>query len=334
MMERIEAIKDFLLLCEKERHNSMQKLVDKYNIKEIDENALWEIRNTRRPLVLVRGKPVTVEQMVQLVAGEEPLFGEGPEHPSEREWALDPRTRGGILGNIFYRRCNFWIHPWVFSDGTIGGDLHSNIKYPELTEFLPDYMHLGEKYPFLDMVVSYTTYDERTCCRCGIINDVWKKDGGENCKCKDCAPYLDRIRRCLGIRGDKLIPDFEEMYFGDWDEAHVRSDVGDSVVLTIWIHDGKTEVLFGNKAAVKFNEYNNLYCAPEYAYMFSYTLYYHEDNCVFDKKFIEDCFEYVGKPRSLCDEYIKREFIYLNEKAIVVTKEWVINQYNKFIAGR
>lgn len=331
--ETEKKIIDFMVEYDRERRNGLRKFADEYGIKDIDEDLVMKLGNVRRPLMLFRGKPVTVEQMVQLVAGEEPLFGEGADYPSERIW-LDPRMREGILGNIFYRRNNFRIRPWVFSDGTIGGDLHSDIKYPELIEFLPVYMHLGEKYSFLDMVVSYTTYDEHTCSRCGLINDTWEKYGGENCKCKDCTPYLDKIKRYLGIRGDKLVPDFEEMYFGDWDMAHVRSDVGDSVVVTIWIHDGKTEVLFGNKAAVKFNEYNNLYCAPEYAYMFSHMLYCPEDNCVFDKKFIEDCFEYVGKPGSLCDEYMERGYIYLNENAVVVTKEWVTAQYNRFIAGK
>ena len=47
----------------------------------------------------------------------------------------------------------------------------------------------------------------------------------------------------------------------------------------------------------------------------------------------EDCFEFIGKPRSLCDEYVEQKFISpFNEKATVVTKEWVTNQYNTYIA--
>ena len=52
---------------------------------------------------------------------------------------------------------------WVYSDGTIGGDIIHLGKYPELDEILDGYMHLAKKYPFLDMVVSYTTYDECIC---------------------------------------------------------------------------------------------------------------------------------------------------------------------------
>lgn len=45
--------------------------------------------------------------------------------------------------------------------------------------------------------------------------------------------------------------------------------------------------------------------------------------------------ESIGKPRSLCDKYVEQEFIApFNEDAVVITKEWVINQYNTYIAGK
>ncbi|WP_276949971.1 hypothetical protein [Enterocloster lavalensis] len=128
--------------------------------------------------------------------------------------------------------------------------------------------------------------------------------------------------------------DFEALYYSSWSHSHIISDVGNSVCLTIWIRDGHAEILFGNRATSKFNEYNSLYCAPEYAFMFSSDLYDYKRTCVCDKQFVRDCFEFIGKPRSLCDEYVERGFISpFNENAIVVTKDWVVSQYNAYIAS-
>lgn len=324
-------ITDFIDIYEQESQESLRKFVNEHDIKDVDENIILALGNVRRPLVLMRGKPITVEQTIQLITGEEPLFGEGAKCEG---CCLDPRSDRGILKNIFYRQGYDWLSTWVYSDGTIGGDIVFLGKYPEWDEMILPYMHLAKKYPFLDMTISYTMYDECCCAMCSMIEPPYK-GYGEECKCKDCMPYLDKIIRYSPFHGGgrewNEYPDFEELYFRNWDTAHVRSDVADSVTLTIWIHSGKTDILFGEKAASKFNEYNNLYCAPEYAFMFS-DLYEHNLNCICNKSFVEDCFEYIGKPRSLCDEYVERKFIApFNKNAIVVTKKWVTEQYNTYI---
>lgn len=330
--EKVKAINEFLSALKKERLENMHKLADEYNIKDLDEDICIKLSNVRRPLVLVRGKPITVEQTMQLITGEEPLFKEN----SSGKCCFDPRGGQGVLKDIFYRREYFWLSTWVYSDGTIGGNIIHVEKYPELDEILDGYMHLAKRYPFLDMVVSYTMYDECTCYGCDIYEKKYSIYKSSDCRCKDCIPYLNKIKKYSHWNMEWNSPwDFEELFFGAWSTAHVRSDVGDSVALTIWIHYGETEVLFGKKAGSKFNEYNNLYCAPEYAFMFTEDLYSYDSNCICDKKFIGDCFEYIGKPRSLCDEYVERNFISpFNEKATVVTKEWITNQYNTFIAKK
>ena len=128
-------------------------------------------------------------------------------------------------------------------DGTIGGNFVSKVKYPDLDEFLPDYMHLAERYPFLDMVISYTNYDESCCFWCSNGNTPYE-GYEETCGCRDCEPYLDKIEEYDPDRSDyksgKEKAGFEELYFSNWGTDHVRSDVGDSVILTIWIHFGET----------------------------------------------------------------------------------------------
>lgn len=329
MTEETRILEEYLLACEEESRENLQKFADQYHIKNIDEDALCMLSNVRRPLVLVRGKPVTVEQTMQIISGEEPLFGGGARCEG---CYFDPREDRGVLKNIFYRSGYDWLSTWLYSDGTIGGDLIFLGKYPEWDEMLLPYMHLAATYPFLDMVIAYTIYNECTCFGCDALADDICMIQSSDCKCKDCAPYLSQLHMYKGWNKN---PAFNELYFRSWGTGHVRSDVGDSVAVTIWIHNGKTDLLFRDQAGAKFREYNQRYCAPEYAFMFSADLYNYHSTCICNKEFVGDCFEYIGKPRSLCDEYVERKFISpFNENATVVTKEWVIEQYHKYIAGK
>lgn len=305
---------------EKERMEELNTMLAEHKVILPDGIQKTCLSGVRRPLVLHRGKPITKEQAIQLIVGEEPLFRRGND---ERDCMFDPRGNRGVLKNIFYRRGYDWLSTWVHSDGTIGGNLIYLGKYPEIYDILPDYIHLAGKYPFLDMVVSYTSYNECCCYFC---------DGDRSGGCRDCGPYLGKIRRYKDADWNPD-PDFEELYFRSWDTGHVRSDIGKDVELTIWIHEGKTEVLFGDKAKAKFVEYNKQYCSPEYDFMFSADLYSYKSNCICSKEFVEECFEYAGMPRSLCDKYVERDFISpFNTSAQVVTKDWIIEQYRTFIS--
>jgi len=139
-------------------------------------------------------------------------------------------------------------------------------KYPEIFEILPDYLHLAERYPFLDVVISYTTHDKCCCYGCDALEECEEYTTmrrSADCKYKECIPYLDLIFK------------------------------------------------YNNK------EWNG---KPDLT-------------CICDKAFVGDCFEYLGKPRKLCDEYVERGFISpFNESTQVVTKDWVISQYHAFIS--
>lgn len=93
----------------KELRNFISRIVaDAHRIKELDKDIIGDLGNVRRPLVLVRGKPITVEQAKKLITGEEPLFGEGADCGCDRCY-FDPREGRGILKNIFYRRGYDWL---------------------------------------------------------------------------------------------------------------------------------------------------------------------------------------------------------------------------------
>ena len=89
----------------------------------------------------------------------------------------------------------------------------------------------------------------------------------------------------------------------------------------------------GEEAASKFRDYHEQYCDPAYEFMFGSGLYWDPSICICSKEFVEDCFAFKGKPRSLCDEYVEQGLLEpFFEDARVVTKEWVEEQYRRFIA--
>ncbi len=306
----------------------MDILAEKLGIESVDMEAYSELRNVYQPLILFRGKPITREQTMQLITGEEPLFYVSEETRLLYDMFCYPR---GVLDNIFYRPKYPELSTWVYSDGTIGGSWICQTANDKPEDYLPKYLHLAEKYPFLDMVISFTDKNECCCFECEPYDDEYIY----GCRCLDCDHYLDGMK-CYFEKYRNYDPfDFEGIYYKGWRESHVWSDIGNYVHLTIWIHNGKTEILFEAEARAKFNEYNDLYCAPEYAFMFGPSLYAYHRTCIFDQKFVEDCFEYIGKPRTSWVEYVNKNIILpFNEKAIVVTKDWVVNQYNKFIAPK
>ena len=67
--------------------------------------------------------------------------------------------------------------------------------------------------------------------------------------------------------------------------------------------------------------------------MFTSELYNYKSTCICNKEFVEKCFEYLGEPRSTVNERIKQGRISpFNSAAIVVTKQWAIEQYNKYLS--
>lgn len=314
----------------------LNELLNEYDVILPDGLQRTDLGNVRRPLVLFRGKPITREETIQLITGEEPLFFENSDERSK--WYS--RGERGVLKNIFYRQGYSWLSTWVYTDGTIGGNLISLDKYPEIFEIIPDYIHLAGKYPFLDMVISYTLYNECCCFLCDGFGGKDAKKYREQCTCRDCEKYIikleeyDRWKDGFSfVKKEKQKFDFEREYFQSWGTSHIRSDVAEQVELTIWIHNGKTEILFGDKAKNKFMEYNTLYSSPEYEFMFSSDLYQYDKTCICDRKFVEDCFEYMGRPRNFVEKCIACNSISpFHEPAIVVTRQWVTEQYNQYIA--
>ena len=179
--EPTEAMKTMLAEYKTKWTRNRQALIEQYHIADYDEEISIELSNVRRPLVLVRGRPISREQAMQLIVGEEPLFGKGSDNEDPR---FDPRSLGfGVLQDIFYRHPCSQLSTWVYTDGTIGGNLLHLGKYPELEDFLPMYADLAEKYPFLDIVVSYTLLDESCCGSCNVVYHF-----SPLCKPKDCIP--------------------------------------------------------------------------------------------------------------------------------------------------
>lgn len=308
---------------------TLREIIEKYSLTDDDLEVAESVASTRRPLVLFRGKPITTEQTMHLITSLEPLFAD--EESGNSFW--DKREERGLLKNIFYRPGYSWLDTWIHVDGTIGGNIISLVKYPEIEEYVPMYESLS-KFEFLDMIIAYTILEECSCCYCDVFWDHNKDDIESESlilSCTDCKAYIQKIIAYNKLEYRKDFT-FEEKYYRNWFMHHVRLDVYQDVEAVLWIHAGKIEILTGKKAKGKFIEYNKLYSSPEYEYMFSSDIHDYNETCICNKKYIEDCFEFIGKPRTLVDEYIKRKFISpFNENAKVVTKAWMIEQYEKYI---
>lgn len=311
---------------------TLREIIEKYSLTDDDLEVAESVASTRRPLVLFRGKPITTEQTMHLITSLEPLFADEDLSTPHGLW-FDLRSERGALKNIFYRPGYSWLDTWIHVDGTIGGNMLSLEKYPELDEYIELYKDLY-KFNFLDMVIAYTTINNSTCTLCDAI-DRYKSITPEEvgCNCLDCKPYIEKIKFCEELNAESIEPlNFEEEYYAYWEYSHLRSDVYQYVEVVFWIHNGKMEILSGKQAQDKFIEYNKLYSSPEYEYMFSPDVHGYDRTCICTKKYVEDCFEFIGKPRTLVDEYIEKEFISpFNENAEVVTKAWMIEQYEKYI---
>ena len=216
---------------------------------------------------------------------EEALFQENCNRFDER----------GVLKNIFLQKRVYMAFYMDLYGWNNRRKFDFTEKYPEIYEILPHFLHLGEKYPFLDMVI-FIRMKMRivvfhvqplimTILHLEIVN------------AGIAPPYLKKIKECRELRWYHAT-DYGKEYFRNWPWSHIRSDISGDVELTIWIHNGVTEVLFGDRAKEKFDEYNKMYSSKEYDTMFTSELYNYKSTCICNKEFVEKCFEYLGEPRS------------------------------------
>lgn len=132
---------------------------DKFLEYQIEiENDVKYSGLARRPYYRMRGKSVTKEQAFDIIRRTDMFFG---------DIYLSDSIRGhsDFVGSLNF---NNWLinrnhypmgYGWVHTDGTIGSNAITQ-KYPEMEEFIAEWFRYLMAFPYLDLVIAITNWDE------------------------------------------------------------------------------------------------------------------------------------------------------------------------------
>ena len=326
--------------------------MDYNSLSEEIKEACQVISDTRRPQVFFRGKTLTHEQLVELFINEEPIlrdWGPNGEDLCKTKRIRDTRGYYGMLGCCLHRRGFPWLTSMVMSDGTIYGS-ELEVKYPEWDVYIPDWEDFALRNPFIDMIVAYTDNDENPCYFCDLVNHLGDKHRDLNRKCRWGGTCLAKLNRTFAdncyVSSEKewkKIPgdgDYKSEFYRHAGHHLMPFDAHKRVQLVIHMHDGKIDLLAGSDAQRKYCEYDELYgdfrmMVVNSSYFFEpeRNNYTKESRILFNDKFIEKCFEKIGC-KHVWKEIAKPEYMYkVDDDAVVVTKEWLCNEYDKAFNG-
>lgn len=304
------------------------------------EDDIKGISLTRRPVYAVRGEPLSENQVIELVTNEEPLFSKWRQGEIRNKRQGDPRETTGVLKNIFYRRGYSWLSSWLYTDGTIGGEMLET-HYPKFNEWAVEWVNCAKRNPFLNIVVGYTSIDEHLCttCKYGINNVDCGNDDfkiGSNPVCDECnhkfcsemQKYFKSIYKKTECTLDTLV---EYQYLHWFGLVHSPLSISKFVRIAIVIKDGKVDFYSGVNAREVYEDYNRKYSFKGCSLLFTGAVLNSRFTCICDSRFIKKCFEHIGLSEAEYDKAISQELIKVYDNNLVVTKNWVIEQYSKML---
>lgn len=171
----------------------------------------------RRPYYQMRGKRITEEQAFEVISRTDCLFSQELELENciysinfDNNWFAS--NRGGRRG---------WVHP----NGIVGtNDIMS--KYPTVSEFAEELAIYLYEFPFLDLMIGITWWDELSTERSDLIH---------NCLMKSDYEIYDRLR------------------FVEYDNFCQNLEAG------IWVHDRKVEIVDEESAVKLYRQYEEKY---------------------------------------------------------------------------
>ena len=234
--------------------------------------------DVRRPYFRMRGKPVTEEQAFDIIRRTDNFF----RHDMYRYDLEDLVGDRFVLDNVWYSP-NFYPHPrgWVRPDGLVGmNDITG--KYPEEEDFLYSVLPLKEAFPYLDLMIAVTDWDEMP----DYLWDLMKKSNE------------------AAERGDM---DLRHKYDDERERLFTSEDYPDfpeHIVYGIWVHDDKVELMAPARAREKYLEYNRLYGGEDEAV---FTMDYYEDRNIHpaDFEYLRRCIRSHGlDPDEVLAEYV------------------------------
>lgn len=141
---------------EREGYCLLKKDADRLKEYEIIIPEDVEKPVSRRPYYRLRGCPVSREQALELIRRTDRYFYEALDIVRDH-----PDYVGGLnFDNWLMDECHYpQGYGWVHADGTIGCDAITQ-KYPEISEFATEWLINLMEFPYLDLMIAVTDYNE------------------------------------------------------------------------------------------------------------------------------------------------------------------------------
>ena len=214
--------------------------MDETNVKVIiDEDVKNYSSCARRPYYRMRGKPVTPEQAFDIIKRTDRFF-DGMRWHTRKVLDLINCTH---FSNWLVQRNHYPAgYGWIHVDGTVGCNAITS-KYPDAEEFIDDCVGLAEAFPYLDLVIALTNWDEITPSE----------------------------RNYRYGPGDQSEDDLSGYYF---ESPEFDEDFLAAVTVGIWIHDGVVELMEPERTRKVYQEYASQYGDPDWK---RYVSEYYED---------------------------------------------------------
>ncbi|MDE6622197.1 MAG: hypothetical protein K2K74_17240 [Lachnospiraceae bacterium] len=198
----------------------------------------------------MRGKPVTKEQAFELIRRTDNFFRGIDEIRRSDDFVSSVNFDNWLIHKNHYPQGYGWVH----TDGTIGNNSITQI-YPELYEFIGEWFEKLMKFPYLDLVIAVTCWDE-------LLNALWEDLGKDFFKAKSHEFEVSDDLFISGVR------------------------------IGIYIHDKTLEILTPKKAIRKYKEYAKLYEKNKEVYI---SEYYQDNGIVqVDLPYARRCIEAYG----------------------------------------
>ena len=227
-----------------------KEIYEKYSEIEIiitDDESVDDINYVRRPYFRMRGVPVTREQAFEIIRRTDNFF----------HFEIDViRYHDDFIGGINFDN---WLimknhypdgYGWIHADGTVGGNAITQ-KYPNIKEFILEWVSKLGACPYLDLIIAGTYWNE--------------------------------------LPSDVMFDDNERALF---ETAAYDKKFYDAVLLGIYVHDKKIEILNRHDTVAKYKDYNRLNGNPREKFESEY--YMNHKITQVDLPYLKRCIESYG----------------------------------------
>lgn len=249
------------------KHSDWMKKYTVFMDKDVDLGYSDAKRNYFR----LRGKTVTEAQAFDVIRRTDILFAQGRYNVTGNDWNdyvhCNHLSNNWLKDNMAVNDWNGWMHP----DGMVGYNSITG-KHPVAIDLIMEMAALLDKFPYLDMVLAVTDWNEIPEYVWNYMDDCYSDDSYENMVVSE-EEYKRKNAERLEIQRKENYKGFNEsIWFG------------------VHIHDNMIELLNSENAAKRLKEYEGKY---GYEDKQTYTHWYFHDKgkspC--DKTFKQKCLE-------------------------------------------